>query len=87
MQVTGLAEATTFTADIYPNPATQLIQLKANEHITEVLVYNTSGALIYQQKAAAITQCNLAELPDGLYFIQLKTRQSGLVKRIVVQHQ
>lgn len=87
MQVTGLAEATTFTADIYPNPATQLIQLKANEHITEVLVYNTSGALIYQQKAAAITQCNLAELPDGLYFIQLKTRQSSLVKRIVVQHQ
>ena len=87
MQVTGLVEATTFTADIYPNPANQLIQLRANENITEVAIYNTSGAVVYQQKAIDITQCNLTELPDGLYLIQLKTRQSSLVKRIVIHHQ
>lgn len=87
MQVTGLAEAKSFDVEIYPNPANQFLQLKTNENINEVSVYNTSGALVYQQKGAAINQCNLTELPDGLYLIQLKTRQSSLVKRIVIQHQ
>jgi hypothetical protein len=87
MQVTGLSESSTFDVEIYPNPANNLLQFKANENITEVAMYNTSGALVYQQKDAAINQCNLTELPDGLYLIQLKTRQSSLVKRIVIHHQ
>lgn len=87
MQVTGLSESSTFNVEIYPNPANNLLQFKANENITEVAIYNTSGALVYQQKDAAINQCNLTELPDGLYLIQLKTRQSSLVKRIVIHHQ
>jgi hypothetical protein len=87
MQVTGLTEAATFDVEIYPNPANNLLQLKANEQITEVAIYNTSGALVYQQKDAAINQCNLTELTNGLYLIQLKTRQSSLVRRMVIQHQ
>jgi hypothetical protein len=87
MQVTGLSESSTFDVEIYPNPANNLLQFKANENITEVAMYNTSGALVYQQKDVAINQCNLTELPDGLYLIQLKTRQSSLVKRIVIHHQ
>ncbi len=87
MQVTGLTEAATFDVEIYPNPANNLLQLKANEHITEVAIYNTSGALVYQQKNTSINQCNLTELTNGLYLIQLKTRQSSLVKRMVIQHQ
>jgi hypothetical protein len=60
---------------ISPNPATETITLKlTNFTIPEPIeIYNVFGSLVRSITATgASTKINIADLPDGLYYIQLK---------------
>jgi hypothetical protein len=74
--------------NIYPNPAKDdFITIKLQDlQASDLLIYNTLGQLI---KSAPVTAdqmtLSIAELPAGIYQLQIQTAEGMAVKRLVVE--
>jgi hypothetical protein len=61
---------------LYPNPATEFINLVSNKVSTEesiVELYNSSGLIISTSKLNYNIRLNIKNLANGVYFIKVKT--------------
>ena len=69
---------------IYPNPASDKLNVVCDSNISELKVYNMVGALVY-----SLSNCgnnavvSLADMPNGVYFIQLTTNGTVETHRFV----
>src|SRR5690606_39429125 len=65
--------------NIYPNPASNLVNITNNEnmYVKEVAVYDTTGKLISTQNFNEQTeiQLNVENLASGTYMLHLKTEE------------
>lgn len=78
---TDTFDATGF--QMYPNPTSDILNLRANTPIESVALYNTLGAKVYEsQNEDAI---NVAALPRGVYFVTVSTNNTTATKKLVVQ--
>ena len=70
---------------IYPNPSNGLITIEANEHLSgNVGIYDAMGKLVHSVKInGSYNQLELS-LPDGLYFLQIRTHKIFVTRKIVV---
>ncbi len=68
---------------IYPNPASDFVSVNASQDIevTSVEVYDISGRST--GKEIISDQINLADLTNGVYFINIETSQGRVVKRVI----
>jgi N-acetylneuraminic acid mutarotase len=61
---------------IYPNPAMDVLTIDAlGQRVDAISIYNTSGQLISEQKAPAQNKVNIAALPAGIYFMDVKVNE------------
>jgi len=69
---------------IFPNPASESITIKfMNESVSDqIQIYNIIGLLTKEVEARAKTEINIAELPNGLYYIRLKNNSQPVLKFI-----
>ena len=67
----GLDEKTLTTVALYPNPATNLLQIKSATDIDYITVKNMEGNTMSSMHGAAIKQVSVANLTAGNYTIQL----------------
>jgi hypothetical protein len=88
--VTNLPET---GANVFPNPASQkvFIEVKRNEVIREkwAAVYDIKGTMrqySIRQEGPNLYSINVSGLPDGIYWIEIKGRNSLVRKKIVVLH-
>jgi uncharacterized repeat protein (TIGR01451 family) len=70
---------------LYPNPATQKVNVVATEQINELVISNISGAILKQLAPANLSlEIDLSDVPSGIYFIAVKTangiKQNRLIK-------
>ncbi len=81
--VTSVGE-TSSHASIYPNPATDKIEVESNEAITSLKVYNLMGTMTYSAsdcgKHAVI---DLSSMPAGVYFVQVITSTTNQTRNFV----
>ena len=78
---------------IFPNPAQELlnIQLESVQYQeVETLLYNTHGELVIQKPlqrevSKFQTQLKIAELPKGVYFLKIKTKNAQSTQKIVIE--
>lgn len=69
---------------IYPNPATDKLNVVCNSNISELKVYNMVGALVYSANDCGNNVIvSLADMPNGVYFIQLVTNNTTETQRFV----
>jgi len=80
----------TFLSDkfnLYPNPATAIVNITNNEQmmVKEVEIYDTAGKLIETQTFNDQTQIqlNISALNSGTYLLHLKTDEGIAVKKLV----
>ncbi len=76
---------TVSTVFLYPNPASQKVNVVASEQINVLVITDISGATLKKFLPAAVSlEIDLSELPAGIYFIAAKTakgiRQNRLIK-------
>ena len=76
LDVTNVGEQALESVAVYPNPANDLIQLNLTEP-TEVVIYNVMGAKVMQ--CVSEGQINVAQLTNGVYFIQAGTSKGKFV--------
>ena len=66
---------------IYPNPAQNKITIDAND-IIDVKLFDVIGKQITSTKDNNV---DVRNLPEGVYFIQVQTKQSITTQKIIVQ--
>jgi len=65
---------------IYPNPAEDFITVETAENIQQISILNIHGALV---KTAATKTFSIADLPNGIYFVEILTDQARTSKKII----
>lgn len=77
--------------DIFPNPAKDFFTLQLEGPINEkvnVRLMSATGQLVYAQVDLSLdstTEIPVADLPSGIYFLQLNSETASTVRRVVVE--
>jgi hypothetical protein len=73
---------------VFPNPATGIVKVSADDSITEVSVYDFSGKKISGhkgfKKADNSIEMDLSQEPAGNYYIEVKTRDYSSSHKITL---
>ncbi len=72
---------------IYPNPTNGLFKINADKEISEIVVINTLGQIVYQDLEANYTAevIDLTSHPTGVYFIKIVFPGKGSHKTAIVK--
>ena len=62
---------------IYPNPATDVININSNQDINTVAIYDSTGKLV--KKVMATSQIQISDLNAGIYFIKTSLSNNNVV--------
>nr|WP_321412218.1 discoidin domain-containing protein [uncultured Carboxylicivirga sp.] len=81
---TGTDESKQLAFKIYPNPVDDWLQIELTNDIkaTEVIIYNSQGAIVYNGFLSH-NSINVGHLQPGLYFLRLEGDQADLVTRFM----
>jgi len=67
---------------VYPNPATDEINISSPNKICNIVIFNCVGQLIYQGNE---TKINISNFEDGIYIIHIKTDNVIETKKFTIQ--
>lgn len=79
-------------AAVYPNPSSEYFNLRLDEQLEgmfDVIIYDRFNNRMIQRQLNAATKehrINTAQLPDGIYFMQITNGKSTITEKIVVRH-
>ena len=83
----GISEVSTYDVSIYPNPATNLINvvLPSVEN-TEVVIFNMVGEVIYQNDKLTKTNftVDMSNHSNGIYFVNVKSNNNVITKKVTI---
>ncbi len=86
-QTTGIKEESKSSAmEVYPNPATNNLNILLPEEIDEldhfvISMYNSFGQMVLQTSSIKI---DLSTLPNGLYFLNMKSEAGEFNKKVII---
>jgi hypothetical protein len=71
---------------IYPNPSSGIITISADEHLKGKFgIYDAAGKLVCSGKINGSYHPLKLSLPDGLYFLQIRTDNIVVTKKIIIE--
>jgi len=71
---------------IYPNPATNQVNIATSGTLTQVRIMNSTGQLVYNQKVdGQLLQVNSSEFQTGVYFIEIHTTEGMTTQKLVIR--
>ena len=77
-------EENTSMSQVFPNPFTSMVSIKAEKSIKAVRVFDTYGRLVKEQNVSGLEiEIDLSELSIGTYLLQLDYGDSRSAQRIV----
>jgi hypothetical protein len=73
---------------IYPNPATELVNVKSDYSITRIDVMNFVGQTVYTNSDVAMksAKINVSSFTPGVYFVKVSTSEGVRTVKITVTH-
>jgi hypothetical protein len=84
---TGVHETSVNSSvNVYPNPSSGIftVELKNSVAKGDIEVYNVMGEKVYQSAFSSSGKIDLSSQSKGIYFIQLRTAQGIVVKKITI---
>ena len=83
--VTDVDELEQRDVEVYPNPARDFLNIKA-ENITNIRIVNIVGQVVVNREMNVNhTQINVNDLQAGVYFIQIDTQKGSVTRKILVE--
>ncbi len=79
-------------AAVYPNPSSEYFNLRLDEQLEgmfDVIIYDRFNNRMIQRQLNAATKehrINTAQLPNGIYFMQITNGKTTITEKIVVKH-
>jgi hypothetical protein len=82
----GLTTVDELEFTIYPNPATEVIQLNSSRAMDHIQVLGLNGTVLQQKEVHSVftQELQVAELPNGIYLLHVVTADGILVKKISI---
>jgi uncharacterized delta-60 repeat protein len=74
--------------NIYPNPSSGYIYIESLDKIDgSIKIYDYLGKKIIEKETDGVNQhsINLSNYPDGIYFINIKSKKGSLTKKIILK--
>ena len=72
--------------EVYPNPANQVLNIRSNNEISNMKIYNMSGQLLKNHIVNAREKSiDVAELKGGLYLLKVETNERVRTIRFVIE--
>jgi hypothetical protein len=82
--MTGIDEVSLENLNIFPNPATNQVNINSDFNISTLKVYNFTGEVVFEGEINATqTQINTSEFEAGVYLLQIFT-DNGIANRNVI---
>jgi len=84
--VIGIDKLNNGSVMIYPNPATELVNVKSDYIISQIEVMNYVGQTVYNKTnvEAKLAKINVANYQSGVYFVKVTTTQGVRTVKITV---
>ena len=84
--ITGIEDVLFNSTMIYPNPASDVVNIKSDFDITSIRVFNHSGQVVADEMVHnKMYQFNTSQFNAGLYFFRIETSEGTISKRIIIQ--
>ena len=83
VNIIGLDENQTIEASIFPNPATEEVNITFTGSSATLIIRDAQGKMIQTQTIKNGCTISLATIQTGIYFFELITEQGKAVKRVV----
>ena len=72
---------------VYPNPVNVNFVIETNTSETQNLqIFDVTGKMVLNQTVNGKVNIDASNLDNGVYFMQVKTKQSATSQKIIVQH-
>ena len=82
----GVVETMDNTIAIYPNPATDVVNITSDNNIKSITVYNNVGQIVTVENVESnIYRINTSDFETGIYFLQLETEEGMISKRVIIE--
>jgi len=74
------------TIMMYPNPATDQLNIKAEEVISSVSIYDISGSLVLSEKCNNQNiSISISQMASGIYIINIETKNNISRKKLIIR--
>ncbi|RLD60959.1 MAG: hypothetical protein DRJ05_03600 [Bacteroidetes bacterium] len=84
--ITGIDENELSNIQIFPNPASDVVNIKSDTKISNVKVYGFAGQIIMDKKVDGnFYQINTSQFKSGICFFRIETEEGVVSERIVVR--
>jgi hypothetical protein len=81
-----VAELPQNTFNVYPIPASNQLTIESkSSNLTDVTLLDVMGKLVFSDKFKGTTQIDLTQISKGIYYLNLKTTEGELTKKIIVE--
>ncbi len=72
---------------IYPNPATDFIQIESSEPINQIQIFDQTGReiVVLVVENELLTKISLEEIPSGVYFLKVETNKGPTMQKLVIK--
>lgn len=81
----GIEETENDHLRIFPNPASQLVNVESQVEITGIKVYNNSGQIILDEQVKVFNhQIDVSGYDKGIYYLSLETVDGNILKKITI---
>jgi hypothetical protein len=83
---TGFETLPVHSLKLYPNPATDQVQVEAGREILSVRVYDITGRLMFSQEPGTReTMLSVSGMPVGIYILNIETAEGIMIRKLSVK--
>jgi len=84
--IDGVEEQLASTTHLFPNPATDVVNIESDYNMESIIIYNFAGQVILTETVNSTTyRVNTSNLDSGIYLFQIETQEGRIAKRIVIE--
>ena len=65
---------------IYPNPSSQLLNIKEDQEVTDIIIYNLIGKKIKTLKHTPGRSHDISQLDRGIYLVRMLNKEQNILK-------
>ncbi len=83
---TGIDEIKESEVQVYPNPATDIVNISSKSYMVSVRIFSYTGQMLESVELNdKIYQFNTTSYPAGVYSISIETEESSISKRLIIK--
>jgi hypothetical protein len=84
--ITNLPEKENNGVTIFPNPATNFVNIKSQNSIIQILIMNNLGLIVFSGDFESNSvQVNISGFNKGIYFIRIETEMGVVSEKLVIR--